>query len=148
MQMEDISKDCLYPPVPHVFAENLAKFCATLKYVLSMAYGDTARFADLTTKLVCVKLALARGECYYTFSALLGDSNPFEQRFKAMVIKNRLFRVRLSTPYIPSWRRRRTRSLSLRQSSGVHRTAFTTPVPNGNRTAADYAGKLYAAVAT
>jgi hypothetical protein len=65
-----------------------------------------------------------------------------------MAIKNRLFRVRLSTPYIPSWRRRRTRSLSLRQSSSVHRTAFTTPVPNGNRTAADYAGKLYAAVAT
>jgi hypothetical protein len=31
-----------------------------------MAYGDTARFADLTAKLVCVKLALARGECYYS----------------------------------------------------------------------------------
>src|SRR5579859_484798 len=57
------------------FAENLAKFLSTLKSVLSMAYGDTVRSADLTTKLVCVKLALARGECYYTFSALLGDSN-------------------------------------------------------------------------
>lgn len=65
-----------------------------------------------------------------------------------MAIKNRVFRVRLSTPYIPNWRRRRTRSLSLRQSSSVHRTAFTTPVPNSNRTTADYAGKLYAAVAT